>query len=208
MFTGIVQGLGEVVGVADAHALRRLEVLLPAGADGGLEPGCSIAVDGVCLTLVQAVEGARGVVARFDVIDETLRRTTLGGLLPGHRVDVERSVRLGDELGGHVVSGHVDGVGVVAERHQAEGNLAVVVRPPAALRPYLLERGFVAVAGVSLTVGTVDERGFHLHLIPETRRRTVLGAVVEGSLVNLEVDATTRAVVATVERVLASRGLA
>ncbi|MDP6374660.1 MAG: riboflavin synthase subunit alpha [Pseudomonadales bacterium] len=204
MFTGIVQGLKPVSGVIDEQALRRLDIDLGDLA-GGLQTGASVAVNGTCLTV--AAIGDHSV--RFDVIQETLDNTNLGTLRTGSRVNVERSFRLGDEVGGHILSGHVSGVAVVVEVHEGENvrNLAFTV--PRGLLKFLHYKGFVALDGASLTIASVDrERGqISVALIPETIARTTLGALVVGNQVNLEVDAQTQAIVETVERVLADQTL-
>jgi riboflavin synthase len=200
MFTGIVQGVARVRRAADGAGLRRLTMSFPEGATVGLVPGASVSISGVCLTAVTVGPGAE---VDFDVIGETLAVTTLGALQPGDAVDFERAARFGDEIGGHLLSGHVSEAGVVRERIEDQGNLTLWIdASPEALR-YILPKGYVAVRGASLTVGEVDGRGFSVHLIPETRRITTLGEVAVGERVNLEVDAATRAVVDTVERVLA-----
>ena len=145
--------------------------------------------------------------ACFDVIGETLRCTTIGELAIGHKVNFERSATLGDEIGGHLLSGHIAGTVEVVYRHEEEGNLTLSLRPPAEHHKHILPKGYVALDGCSLTVGSVDGGSgvFAVHLIPETRRVTTLDAKRAGDRLNLEVDAWTQAVVATVERVLASR---
>lgn len=209
MFTGIVQGIGRVLAVDDRADFRSLRVELPEGARSGLATGASVAVDGVCLTIVAFDETS----ASFDVIDETLRLTTLGGLAVGDPVDIERAARIGDEIGGHNLSGHVAGVGTILRRDESENNVAIVISVPAALCPYVLHKGYIGVDGASLTIGTVGTTAagagtFSIHLIPETLRLTVLGHKGPGDRVNIEVDAMTQAVVDTVERVLAARGSA
>ena len=176
MFTGLVQRTGTLAAL-EAGRLR---------VDGELElsEGDSVAVNGVCLT-ASALHGA-GFSA--DVMEETLRRTALGALRPGDPVNLELPLRASDRLGGHIVQGHVDGTGTV-ESVREEG-LARLVRVSAApeLLRYLIDKGSIAVDGVSLTVTTVDEEGFGVSLIPETLERTTLGALEPGSQVNLEVD--------------------
>ncbi len=203
MFTGIVQGTATVRSISDAGGVRRLEVAFPEGALAGLQKGASIAIAGVCLTAV-AHDDDR---ATFDVIDETLRRTTLGELTEGGRANFERAAKFGDEVGGHVVSGHIYGRGEIVSRAEDGDNLALVVRAGGDVMPYVLEKGYLAVDGCSLTIGQVDRDAgtFGLHLIPETREVTTLGDLQVGDPVNLEVDAMTQAVVDTVERVLAER---
>lgn len=202
MFTGIVQGLCEVKAVDALRDLRRLSIDLDTLA-GELEPGASVAVNGVCLTVTRC----DGTLANFDVIRETLDNTNLGTLSPGDRVNVERSFRVGDEIGGHVVSGHVSGVAAVERIDEAENQRNLFFRIPAALMNYLIMKGFVALDGASLTISHVDRDAgiIGVSLIPETIARTTLGHVVCGDSVNLEVDAQTRTIVETVERVLAER---
>ncbi|MEQ1565605.1 MAG: riboflavin synthase subunit alpha [Myxococcota bacterium] len=201
MFTGIVQGTAQVRSVRDAVGLRSLVLALPEGRAAGLVPGASVAVAGTCLTAVE-IDGSE---VRFDLIDETLARTTLGALAVGHRVNVERAARFGDEIGGHLLSGHVLEAATVVERRELDGNLALTIQVGPSAARYVLPKGFVAVDGVSLTVGEVRAGRFAVHLIPETRRVTTLDALRPGDRVNLEVDAATAAVVDTVERVLADR---
>jgi riboflavin synthase len=202
MFTGIVQGRGTVLSVKDDGAFRRLVVRLPDGRAGGLEPGASVSIAGTCLTAVQIDDHT----VQFDVIDETLRLTTLGDLEPGDAVNVERAATFGSEIGGHVLSGHIMGTAELVRREPTDNNLALYLKLPEPLRPYVLAKGYVAVEGCSLTVGTVEDGVFSLHLIPETLRLTTLGDRVVGDRLNIEVDAMTQAVVDTVHRVLAARG--
>jgi riboflavin synthase len=178
MFTGIVEELGTVVAVApDRVRLSAATVLADA------EVGDSIAVDGCCLTLVELGEGWWDA----DVSAETLKRTTLGDLQPGDRVNLERPVRAQDRLGGHIVQGHVDGVGEIVEPA-----LDLRVRMPRDLLRYVVEKGSIAVDGVSLTVVDVLDDGFTVALIPHTARVTTLGLKGPGDPVNLEVDVTVK----------------
>ncbi len=184
MFTGIVTSVGRVAST-QAHAGGcRLGIDVGGLEDGGLVPGESIAVSGVCLT----VTGFSGTVFDGDVSGETLRLTTLGRLAAGSAVNLERALRVGDRLGGHLVSGHVDGVGGL-RAIDADG-LSRIYRfeVPGPLRRYLAVKGSVAVDGVSLTVNTVDAVGFSVNLIPHTLAHTTLGALVPGDPVNIEVD--------------------
>lgn len=196
MFTGIVQGRGVVERVADRDGVRALWVRLPPGRAEGLVPGASVAIAGVCLTAVHIEEE----VAQFDCIDETLRRTTLGRFTPGDEVNVERAARFGDEVGGHFLSGHVYAVGTVSERVEADGNLSLSVDVDPDTMRFVLPKGYVAIDGVSLTVGAVSASSFWLHLIPETRRVTTLDRLRPGDPVNVELDSVTQAVVETVAR--------
>lgn len=202
MFTGIVQGTAEVLAIEDHHGLRSLTVGFPGGALAGVEKGASIALDGVCLTVV----AFQGDTAHFDVIDETVRLTTLGARRVGARLNYERAATFGTEIGGHVLSGHIIGTAEVTHRAEVEGNLELVLRPPADTMRFLMAKGFVAVDGISLTLGRVEEHSFSLHIIPETRAVTTLDERGVGASMNLELDAMTQAVVTTVERVLAARG--
>lgn len=202
MFTGIVQGCGEVLERTPEGRRVRLVVALPERAAGPIEVGASVALAGVCLTFVGGTPAA----AAFDVIDETLRLTTLGGLAPGDRVNVERAARMHDEIGGHLLSGHVGGLATVVDRAAGPTHHQITLRVAPALAPYVLSKGFIGLDGCSLTVGEEVEGGvFAVHLIPETLRVTTLGRLAVGDAVNVEVDAMTRAVVDTVERVMARR---
>jgi riboflavin synthase len=202
VFTGIVQGLCRVVSVVDEPHLRRLVIDLGALHDG-VQLGASVAINGVCLTVTSTGNG----MAHFDVIAETLARTNLGDLAVGHSVNAERSLRFGDEIGGHVVSGHVsDAARVVAvDTDLNVRNLHFEVAPQ--WMRYLHYKGFVAVDGASLTVAFVDRthHRFGVSLIPETIARTTLGTVRVGDRVNVEIDSQTQTIVDTVERLLADR---
>ena len=203
MFTGIVQGTAEVRDLIDHPGQRRLVLALPDGRGAGLVPGASVSVAGTCLTAV----GINGDTVAFDVIAESLARTTLGGLAVGDRVNIERAARFGDEIGGHLLSGHVWGTAEVVSVASTPTNHTIRLRAPADALPCLLPKGYVGLDGCSLTIGAVDAAAgtFEVHLIPETLRITTLGEKQAGDWLNLELDAMTQAVVATVERVLASR---
>lgn len=185
MFTGIVEALGRVERVERGRASGwRLSLVVPGA--WGAEParGESVAVNGVCLTVVEAGNGALA----FDLVEETLRVTTLGELAPGHLVNLERPLRLGGRLGGHLVLGHVDGVGeVTAVEAEGSGRRLTIAVPPA-LRPLLIPKGSIAVDGVSLTVAGLDEATFAVALIPHTLGETTLGRRGVGARVNLEMD--------------------
>ncbi len=182
MFTGLVETTATVSGVATNGDGVRLEVRTPLAAE--LNQGDSIAVNGVCLTAVDP--SAQAFTA--DVMAETLRRSSLGPLAEGDPVNVELPLRAGDRLGGHVVQGHVDGTGTV-ESATDEGfaRLVRIAADESVLR-YVVEKGSIAVDGVSLTVAEVDDSGFTVSLIPETLERTTLGRAQPGRVVNLEVD--------------------
>ncbi|MFX4292156.1 riboflavin synthase [Streptomyces bohaiensis] len=183
MFTGIVEELGEVVAVEEHGDSRRFRLRGPlVTADAG--HGDSIAVNGVCLTVVDHGDGE----FTADVMAETLHRTGLGALRPGARVNLERPMALGGRLGGHLVQGHVDGTGVVT--HRERGDLWEVVRIalPQALARYVVEKGSITVDGVSLTVVEAAADSFTVSLIPATLELTTLGRRQPGETVNLEVD--------------------
>jgi riboflavin synthase len=176
LFTGLIGATG-VVAAADRGRLR-------IEAPVSLSEGASIAVNGVCLTVVEVDDGCFEV----DVIEETLRRSSLGGLGDGDRVNLETPLRVGDALDGHIVQGHVDGTGTVREV-RADGDSTVVrIGAEEALLRYVVEKGSIAVDGVSLTVSAIDGGWFEVSLIPETLERTTLGQAEPGRIVNLEVD--------------------
>ena len=195
MYTGIVSGTAPVIAVADGEGIRTLTIDLDGFSDG-LQIGASVALDGVCMTVVSMA----GTEVRFDAIEETLGRTTLGMATQGHRVNVERSLRMGDELGGHILSGHVMMTAKIIGRVERGEGLDLVIENPLEARPYILEKGFIAVDGMSLTIGEVSDERFALHIIPETLRITTIGDKGVGDCVNIEIDSRTQAVVETVMR--------
>ncbi len=188
MFTGLVENLGIVranapVSLGGAAGGRRLTV----SSALFVEPaplGASVAIDGVCLTVVSWQTGE----AQFDVGPETLERSTLGGLTVGTRCNLERALRLGDRLGGHLVAGHVDGVGLVAERHSRGESLDIRITVPAPLLRYVVEKGSICIDGISLTVNAVDRTSLTVSLIPHTQHQTTLSEKPVGAALNLEVD--------------------
>jgi riboflavin synthase len=182
MFTGLVQDLGEVVEVEQTGDGAVLRIRTPLVAEVGL--GDSVAVNGVCLTATTVADGA----FTAEAMHETLRRSSLGGVEAGGRVNLELAMRAGDRLGGHIVQGHVDGTGTVAAiREDGFARVVTVAAAPDVLR-YVVEKGSITVDGVSLTVARVDDEGFDVSLIPETLERTNLGGTEVGRTVNLEVD--------------------
>ena len=184
MFTGLVEELGRVRAAVPNATGARLEIEASAVL-GDATPGASIAVNGCCLTVVAL--GASWFAA--DAVEETLRRTSLGRLVAGDPVNLERPVRLSDRLGGHLVQGHVDGVGEIAARDPLpDGSTRVRVAAPAGVLRYVVEKGSIAVDGVSLTVAGVDGESFDFALIPHTATVTTLGTKGPGEPVNLEVD--------------------
>jgi riboflavin synthase len=183
VFTGIVEEIGEIVEVTDLGDAARITVRGPL-VTSDARPGDSIAVNGVCLTVVDP----EGDTFAVDVMGETLRRSSLAGVAPGARVNLERALAAGARLGGHIVQGHVDGTGTIAAREESEHWTTVRFAVGGALTRYVVEKGSIAVDGVSLTVTTVDDDGFAVGLIPTTLRETILGERTVGSTVNLEVD--------------------
>jgi riboflavin synthase len=179
MFTGIVRELGEVERLQPRDAGMRLHVRAP-GTARGVGDGDSVSVSGVCLTAVAVDDG----VIAFDVVQETLRRSTLGRLENGAGVNVEPALEAGDPVGGHFVQGHVDGVGRV--RKVTPEGLEIEAGPD--ILRYCVEKGSIAVEGVSLTIADLDETSFTVALVPHTREVTTLGRVAEGDDLNLEVD--------------------
>ena len=199
MFTGIVEELGTVVAVERAGEDARLRLRGPVVTDG-TAVGSSIAVDGVCLTVTDIADGTFAV----DVMPETLRRSTLGGLEVGDPVNLERAVPAGGRLDGHIVQGHVDGVGEILARQPGPRWDDVVIGLPPGLARYVAEKGSIAVSGVSLTVTHVAEDRFGVSLIPTTLAVTTLGRLAPGDRVNLEVDVVAK----YVERLLDARASA
>jgi riboflavin synthase len=181
MFTGIVEEVGRVTAVAGL----RLEVAC-GFADLGI--GDSIAVNGVCLTVVELADLGDEITFAAELSEETLARTSLATLAGGSPVNLERPVPAGGRLGGHVVQGHVDGTGLVRALDPREGSLVMWIQAPGALRRYLVEKGSVAVDGVSLTVAGLQEAAFSVALIPHTLTATTLQSKAPGDIVNIEVD--------------------
>src|SRR5919197_2422396 len=186
VFTGIVREIGTVEGVERSDAGSRVRVRAALGRE--LATGDSVSVSGACLTV--AATGDRTFEA--DVMNQTLSLTTLGELEPGRRVNLEPAVRAGEPLGGHLVQGHVDGTGTVAAIREDGFSRRLRISAPPELLRYVVERGSVAVEGVSLTVTALGEDAFEVALIPETLERTTLRGLEEGSRVNLEVDVIAR----------------
>jgi len=182
MFTGLVETTGTVAAVEQLGEGARLSVATPLAAE--LADGDSVAVNGVCLT----ARGATGESFAADVMAETLRRSSLGPLTAGDTVNLELPLRADGRLGGHVVQGHVDGVGTVASTTDEGFARVVRVAAPESLLRYIVEKGSIAIDGVSLTVSAVDDEAFEVSLIPETLERTTLGTLAPGRSVNLEVD--------------------
>ena len=200
MFTGIVQGVGTVVEVIEKQTIHTLRIEIPDTKD--LAIGASVSIDGACLTAVKI----QGSVVDFDVIPETLHRTTLAHLSSDSKVNVERSLKYGDEIGGHLLSGHIMGMGIIHSKIENGEGVDFQISIPVDLTKYIMEKGYIAIDGISLTIGLIQDGNFALHIIPETLRLTTLGSKNIGDAVNLEIDSTTQTIVSTVERVMEQKG--
>ena len=186
MFTGIVTAKGIVRSVSGRTDRRfSIESVYDPAT---IEIGASICHAGVCLTVTETAKAPAGGLHVVEVSPETLQRTTLGSWMEGSEVNLERSLKMGDELGGHLVTGHVDGLGEVVDRSEADGWLTLQVRPPKAIAKFIAEKGSIAVDGVSLTVNAAENDVFSLMIIPHTAQVTTIGALQIGAHVNLEVD--------------------
>jgi len=202
MYSGITQGLFAVTQLDHQTGLTRYRVELNDALLAGLETGASVNVDGVCQT-VTAIDGHE---VAFDAMLETLTRTTLDALFPGRMVSIERSLKHGQDNGGHEVFGHVTGTATVAAITKSDNNLSLTLQCPADWMKVILPKGFVAVDGSSLTVGETDSSGkFDIHLVPETLRLTNFSTKKRGDRVNIELDARTQTIVDTTERVLSQK---
>jgi riboflavin synthase len=203
MYAGITKGLYEVVALSRAPGLMSYTVNLSPDLCENLKPGDSVAVDGVCQTVVKLEDTH----VSFQAIQETLDKTTLNDLQLGARVSIERSLRIGDEIGGHEVSGHVFGTAVIHQRIVEGNNFTLVIACDPEWMKYILPKGFIAVDGSSLTVGkTMPEQGlFYLHIIPETLRLTNFANKKINDKVNIEFDHKTKTIVDSIERILTSK---
>lgn len=207
MFTGIVQGMATVVGIADRAGLRSIRLRFAPGFDDSLAIGASVAVDGTCLTVTARPAPDE---AGFDVMQQSLALTTLGGLVAGSRVNVERAARDGAEIGGHPLSGHIDFMARIAELRRPENNCVLRFAVPAPWMRYVFAKGYIAVDGASLTVAEAwrerDGSGaFEVWLIPETLRMTTFGSKAAGDAVNIEIERQTQVFVDTVRAALDER---
>jgi riboflavin synthase len=202
MFSGLIAHRGIVAAaVPEPHGGLRLHVVAPEAIAEGVAPKDSIAIDGVCLTVVSHDDAT----VAFDGVPETLARSTLGTLRPGDVVNLELSLRMGDRLGGHFVYGHVDSTARVASKAVEGQGHRLTLELGNALAPYVVEKGYVALDGVSLTVAAVRGGYFEIALIPETSARTTLGKKDEGSIVNVEIDPIARYALAAAQQYRAER---
>lgn len=201
MFTGIVHGTGEIISTSSHNTVTSFDIRLPDVTN--LNIGASVSINGVCLTVV-AIESD---IIQFDIINETLERTNLGDLIVGDFVNIERSLKFGDEVGGHILSGHIFGTGIISSKTKTGDQMSLSILAPPVMRKYLTEKGYIAIDGISLTVGKVNSGLFDLHIIPETMRLTTLESKNVGDVVNIEIDSNTQLIVETIERILAERSV-
>ena len=202
MFTGIVQGTAQIKAITEAANFRTHVVEMPQEMLKGLQIGASVAHNGVCLTVTTIKDN----LVSFDLMQETLKITNLGQLKAGDFVNIERAMQMGTEIGGHILSGHVYCTADIVERIPSENNLQIWFQlPNKTMMKYVLTKGFIAVDGISLTIGEVREQRFCINLIPETIHRTLIGKKEVGEKVNIEIDPQTQAIVDTVERYLAQK---
>lgn len=201
MFTGIIQGFFPISAIEQQSGLTAITVELNKELINGVEIGASVAVNGVCLT-VTAID-AKGLLS-FDIIEQTQNMTNLKYLELGDMVNIERSLTFGDEIGGHLLSGHIDGTAKITQIEKPVNNFVITILPPKELSPYLFSKGFIGLNGASLTIaeknnatGEVD-----VHLIPETLRLTTFKQVHVGDYLNVEIDRQTQVIVDTVENYL------
>jgi len=203
MYTGIIHGTYPIVRLERKPGLISFTIEVGDELVKGIKQGASLAIDGVCLSVV-AIEGNK---LSFDVIGETFEKTTLAELQVGDRVNVERSARMDDEVGGHQMAGHIFGTAEIVKVEKPENNHIVTLRVPPDWMRYILQKGFIALDGASLTVvdPQKDKGTFDVHLIPETLRNTTFGWKREGDRVNVEIDNRTQVIVDTVEAMLKNR---
>ncbi|WP_334320318.1 riboflavin synthase subunit alpha [Gilliamella apicola] len=201
MYTGIVQGVGEIIDIIDQDKLRTYKVKLPAKLTQHIEIGASIANDGCCLTVTDFKDDW----VTFDIMQETLALTTLGDKNINDLVNIERSAKYGDEIGGHIMSGHISCTATIVDIQKTATNCQMTLELPPKFTKYVLYKGFIGIDGASLTVGDVMDNRFKINLIPETLAITTLDSKKVGDRVNIEIDSQTQAIVDTVERVLAER---
>lgn len=195
MFTGIVAGTSPIINIEQKDIVRSLTLNLE-GFVMGLEIGASVSLDGVCMTVV-SIDGN---LVTFDAIEETLNRTTIGKLGVGSLVNIERSLKMGDELGGHIISGHVLATAKILQIVNKGEGIDMMIENPPEVNQYILEKGYISIDGMSLTIGKVSEDNFSLHIIPETLRITTIGHKNVGDYVNIEIDSRTQAIVDTIRK--------
>jgi len=199
VFTGIVEGTGLVTKVDSSKNLTKISIQMPLDFSNGIKIGASVCVDGVCLTVSSINENELS----FDVIIETLNVTTFNEIKVNDVVNVERSMKLGDEIGGHMLSGHVSTTASISEIDNPENNHIISFSTDSETIRYIFPKGYIALNGVSLTVGDVDKsnKTFNVYLIPETLRLTNLGSKIAGDKINLEIETQTRNMVDTISEI-------
>jgi len=201
MFSGIVQETGKVKEFLKQKDIYNLSIDCSSILVSNLQKGASIAVNGVCLT----VKDTNPEILRFDLVEETIERTNFSDIKAGDSVNLERSLKMGDELGGHLVSGHIHGTGEVLKVINRKETKDLLIKIPSDLKEYFFYKGYVALNGCSLTIGKVLKSSFYIHLIPETVSITTFKEIKKGDLVNIEVEQTTINTVETVKRVMLER---
>ncbi|MDB4056288.1 riboflavin synthase subunit alpha [Gammaproteobacteria bacterium] len=201
MFTGIVAGQGYIHKIKNNVDYASITIKAPAGFSKNLKRGASVAVNGVCLT---AKKGATDLL-EFDVITETLEKTNFKLLSKGNKVNLERSMKAITEIGGHLVSGHIHGIGVIKSINDRGQTKDLRIQPPASLMEYLFYKGYVGLNGCSLTIGKVFKSSFNIHLIPETIKVTNFQKMKKGDLINIEIDQTTINTVETIKKIMLER---
>ena len=199
VFTGIVEGTGLVTKVDSSKNLTKIAIQMPVDFSNGIKIGASVCVDGVCLTVSSINENELS----FDIIIETLKVTTFNEIKVNDVVNVERSMKLGDEIGGHMLSGHVSTTASISEIDNPENNHIISFSTDSETIRYIFPKGYIALNGVSLTVGDVDKsnKTFNVYLIPETLRLTNLGSKIAGDKINLEIETQTRNMVDTISEI-------
>ena len=201
MFIGIVSGQGIIHKIKNNVDYASIAIKAPAGFSKNLKRGASVAVNGVCLT---AKKGATDLL-EFDVITETLEKTNFKLLIKGNKVNLERSMKADTEIGGHLVSGHIHGVGIIKSINDRGQTKDLRIQPPASLMEYLFYKGYVGLNGCSLTIGKVFKSSFNIHLIPETIKVTNFQKMKKGDLINIEIDQTTINTVETIKKIMLER---
>ncbi|WP_434778320.1 riboflavin synthase subunit alpha [Neisseria sp. Ec49-e6-T10] len=200
MFTGIIQGRGQIKHIEEKDQFRTHIVQFPSHMLSDLTIGASVAHNGCCLTITQVNED----LVAFDLMQETLKLTNLGQLKVGDWINLERAARFGDEIGGHTMSGHIMSTAQIDHITSTPTNKTVWFTVPEPLKKYIFTKGFIGIDGISLTIGQVQDNRFNVHLIPETLNRTNMGSCQIQDKVNIEIDVQTQAVVDTLERMLTS----
>lgn len=203
MFTGIVQGKAKVIHIKGNNELSSFTFKFPAGTLDDIKEGASIAINGTCLTVTEFDLDQN--TSAFDAIEQTIRLTNLGSLKIDDCVNFERAAKIGDEIGGHLMSGHIHSVVEIIDIKKTKLNCLLYFKNHSVIAPYLLDKGFVGLNGCSLTLAEVTDDYFCVHLIPETLKITTFGQLEIGSNVNLEIDPQTQSIVDTVNKVLKNR---